>query len=359
MSEPGAIENTQGPVSSENKKAIIPHAFVNSELAKARDSQGVRGESFGVLFADVDDTYYRPDRKDVSDKLSKIAEKNNIPIVAVTGNGFNHVFKRISNGELPYFSAIAGLVGTEVWVLHKDENGAMKYVKDTEYEEGILKKGFDRKALVVLANDTIVSFKDAHPSWGFDFQHPEVEASYLKGEQIEVEPFKISFFSFSPSKEDIDKMSEDLRLRFPNQKIVVSEDAVYSQSLQTDAPKRYCVDILPVTKADAVKYISDAMGVDVAAVAGDSGNDSDMLIDSGDISIEVGGSKPELDKVVGDTLADASASGRGSFRTVTKGGAKLYYRERDSNRRGPESIVHVAKILSRALRKSGEHSLNI
>jgi hypothetical protein len=51
---------------------------------------------------------------------------------------------------------------------------------------------------------------------------------------------------------------------------------------------------LPITKSDAVNSVSDQYQTEINIIAGDSGNDKEMILSEGDISIVVGGAKQEL-----------------------------------------------------------------
>ncbi len=334
----------------EGDKDSLPKAFVGSELVRLTEAQRKQNGFSGVLFTDIDGTFSRKDREAASDVLSKKAKKNNFPIVAVTGNNFSVVRQRINSGELPYFEAIAGSVGTELYMLHVGANGIKTYVKDEAHAQEMLNKGFDRLTLVRIAEEMVESLRIDN-RFSLDFLKPEIEKAYLKGEKGDVEPFKISFYAFASSLESLGSMREEVVSRFPDQKVVICEDTDYNERMiPGDLRKKYNVDVLPVTKADVVDYISNIARVDVGLVAGDSGNDESMLTEAGDVSISVGGSRRELERVIEDVTAESK--GRGSFKKVVtkKGKTKFYYHE-SGNRRGAESIDYATEILMRAQRR--------
>lgn len=354
MSEAGQ-ENIL-PVASEVEQRT-PLAFIDSEFVKMREKASKEGYPFGVLFTDLDDTFYRKDRKEESNKLVRMADEKSIPIVIATGNNYKGVLGRIEQGELPYFSVIAGSVGTEIWVLHIDQNGKKHYVKDQEYENTLLKTGFDRRALGKTSFDMIKTFGVDHLDWQFKFQKPDVELAYQKGEKVEIEPFKISFDAFSSGENAPEQIYKEVASRFPGQKVVVCEDSGY-KGKDGETGKKYFIDILPATKADAVNYISHKMQVDIAGVAGDSGNDSTMLTGTGNIAFRVGGSKPELNLAIQEAVT--TGKGRGSFRKIENpdGTVKIYYGERGV-RLGPESIIYAAQVLKRAQQIFGNRQTTI
>lgn len=343
-------------VSQKESQIDLPKAFQGSEYARMRDSVREEGRPFGVLFTDIDNTFYRPDRSSDSVDLKQLADQNEIPIVAITGVSYEIILDRINKGELPYFSVIAGAVGTEIWVLHIDDNGNNTYVKDDEFDLKIVFSGFDRGKLTPEAGKMIADVKSSKPSWNLDFQQPEVEAAYLAGQEAPVQPYKISFYAMADSEASVAEIEAEVSSRFPAQKVVICEEIGYNGGLASgEIPKKYCIDILPITKADTVSYVREKTGVDISAVAGDSGNDKQMLTGAGDIAIQVGGAKPELVSAIDQE----AQKGRGafSFRKVVMpdGSKKLYYREQ-ALRLGPESIIRAGQILARAQARFGNKS---
>ena len=107
---------------------------------------------------------------------------------------------------------------------------------------------------------------------------------------------------------------------------------------------KYCLDVVPVSKSDAIGYVIKNIKPDRVIVAGDSGNDADMLFKNGSVAIITGGAKPELLKEVEAKLLPVILE-----KSVTKirqpdGSEKIYYKEL-SDRVGPESILHALHIL--------------
>jgi len=57
--------------------------------------------------------------------------------------------------------------------------------------------------------------------------------------------------------------------------------------------KKYCLDILATTKSGAVQYLRQLLGITRGIIAGDSGNDVDMLLESSPLTaVLVGGYEP-------------------------------------------------------------------
>jgi len=349
MAEGEVPELNQVSSQVENKENL-PRAFIDSELIKSIDSGRRENGTSGILFTDIDGTFRRRDSEISSADLFKKAQENKFPIVAVTGNNFSVIQQRIESGELPYFEAIAGSVGTELYVLHLDANGEKTYIKDDVFEQKMLEKGFDRVALNRIANKMVEDLKPNN-ELSLDFQKPEIEKAYSQGEKVIVEPFKISFYAFASSPEALVDMRRELSSHFPGQKVVICEESDYNEKLsQGEMRKRYCIDVLPVTKADVVDYVGETTNVDVKMVAGDGGNDEVMLTGAGDVSIAVGGLKPDLRQAIQDVTVESS--GRGSFKKVQtkEGKTKYYYSEKGNGRLGPDSILYATEVLLRAQR---------
>ena len=318
------------------------------------EARKASGKPSAVLFTDIDNTFYRADRRAASDKIVILASREQIPIATVTGNSFEVVLARIEKGELPYFSVIAGSVGTEMWVLHTDGEGNKSYARDEDFERVLTGLPYDREAISKLSQDLIDQARLEHPSWDLDFQRPDLEAKYQRDPSTGgVQRYKTSFYLFVSDPHELISIRAAFQDRFPNQQIVISEEVNHNSTLnESEINKKYNIDILPITKLGAIKYIQERRGVDLTAIAGDSGNDSDMLTGIGDLSIQVGGAKPELVEAIETTAR--SKKGRGSFTKVEQpdGSIKLYYKERYSGL-GPESILYAAEVISRAWRIFG------
>jgi hydroxymethylpyrimidine pyrophosphatase-like HAD family hydrolase len=355
--------------------------FVGSEFMRMKKEQEAVGMPFTIIHTDIDNTFFRGDRSDNSTLLACVAYESHVPIHAVTGNSVDVVIERITKGELPYFPVISGKVGTERYILHIDSEGKKNYVRDEYYDQRMKETGYDRYAIAMQTQDIITTLnnsqnKDSHVDWQLQFQQPENERLFLQRSKDSEQPYKVSCCFFAQSLEEMLKLRESIQLQFSNQKVVICEEINYNSNLSPgDTRKKYCLDILPITKADAVNQLVEQIGSDINIVAGDSGNDIDMLTGSGDVSVSVGGSKPELIQVIEEATYDQESNKirqfPGSFNRVNnQGKQKLYYREinehpftqddtrlnklmqrlseKASQRLGPDSIIRTLRILTRA-----------
>ncbi len=128
------------------------------------------------------------------------------------------------------------------------------------------------------------------------------------------------------------------------------EAAYGNQDLSPDQPKKYYLDVLAATKVDAVNYLRTVAGIKLGAVAGDSGNDIDMLLETGDLhAILVGGAKSEAVSAIQEKTV-GKEKGKRSFRKIMneQGHVKACYTEPKEDLLGPESIIRALKILNRA-----------
>ncbi|MBI5044658.1 MAG: HAD hydrolase family protein [Candidatus Levybacteria bacterium] len=337
---------------SNSEIGLAAHKEVENPVYKGSVIEGMKkkqleeGRAFTALFTDIDNTFVADGKNDASSKLWNSALEGNFPVVAVTGNGLADVQARIASGELPYFSAIASCVGTEIWVLNGDGTDR-RYLQDNAFAQEVASHGYDRKAIAALGAALIEEMSVTSPASGFVFQQPEQEEALLLGQGRQVQPYKTSFY-FLSSQDAYDGLVSSIRDQFSGQKVVICEEIGHNSKIQPGEAKKYCVDVLPVTKSDAVNYLKSSLDIDIAVVAGDSGNDTEMLEGSGDVSILVGGARDEAVAAISEEAG--SGSGKGSFRRV---GDKLYYQEA-SERVGPESIIHAAEILRRAQRRFGK-----
>jgi hydroxymethylpyrimidine pyrophosphatase-like HAD family hydrolase len=334
--------------SAEQKESReLAEAYAGSTMFQMLDRQAARGEEQTALFTDIDNTFIRAGKEAASHELTALAETRDYPIVAVTGNDFAGVMKRIDNGELPHFQVIAGSVGTELWVLHEDESGKT-YKKDEFYENMLAQSGYERLALAQRAHQLVDDLKQSHPDWQLDFQIPEREQEYLNNPDPNYQRFKISFHFFA-GNEEISQVADTFKEAYPGQAIVTCEEIGHNQRLPEDAEvKKYCLDVLPLTKAGAVDYLTRIADIKKGIVAGDSGNDVNMLLESGTMNaVLVGGYKKEAGQAISREVK--TKEGKRSFRSVeTPEGKKAVYIEGQEGVLAAESILRAAKILNRA-----------
>lgn len=331
----------------EQERSLLPKAFVDSEYVKRMNARREAGNTLAVLFTDIDGTFFAPGHTASTKQIEKTAEDKNVPLVAITGRNFKQVLERIETPNhpefnLPYFHVIAGSVGTEIWVLHVDQEGNKTYVRDDEFVEQFADGKYDRVSVAGLSQILIDQNSQLHPEWHLNFQDPESENAFLQGENPEVEPYKVSFNAFLASPQELSDMRQKLEERFVGQKVIISEGD--RKDHLTEGRRHYNIDVLPATKADAVNYIRDKTNVEAAFVAGNGGNDTAMLMGSGDISIGVGGSDLEVVEAIQNEAP--SRGGRKNF-SRSKPGGKIYYIE-TGERKGPQSILYATKVIERA-----------
>ncbi len=312
-----------------------------------KDIQAERGEPFSVAYTDVDNTFYRQDRHDVAQELGRAASEGGYPIIAVTGNDYGGMMNRINSGELPRFDLIIGAVGTEVWALQED---GQTYAPDRFFERTLQESGYQRPEVAAKVGQFIDSMNTARPDLTIALQRAEEEAAYLRGNAAaNVQPFKISCTFFASSEAEVAEFSQSTNIWFPEQKAVICEEIGYNSQLPAGQwPRKYNLDVLPITKLGAIEYTSDLLDVKQGIVAGDSGNDIDMLLQSDSLTaVVVGGAKNELRQAA----SAATAEKQTRWRTGEQNGSsKTVFIEDQPDQLGPDSVLHAAKVLLRAER---------
>lgn len=325
----------------------LQKAYIDSKYMEMKEKQEERGEDFTVLFTDIDNTFHRDDAPEDSSELTREAREQDVPITAITGNNFESVVERIHSGELPYFEIIAGSGGTEIYILNENDKKEKRYIKDEAFQQLLEKSGYNRKDLAQLASLYVSEDTLNHPEHELDFQHPEDETLYRAGDESKAEEFKMSFYFFAQSLEEMQEVVESAQKRFPNQEIVCCEEIHYNKTLpEGELRKKYCLDVLPVTKAGTVQYIRDITGIKQGMVSGDSGNDIDMLLNSGSLyAALVGGAKEEALAAI--KAATVEHRGKSSWRSVVgkDGRPKAIYVENSDERKGAKSIMRAAREL--------------
>lgn len=348
-------EQPRGMHALEGREFTPEDVYENSPYAQMRAAQAERGEAFTAAFTDVDNTFHRKDRQEASRELFASAVEKDYPLVAVTGNDLAGIAKRQETNDLPKFPILIGSVGTEVHILQPDGT----YKRDEEFREMLLKeKHFDRPVIAQSAAEMIADVAARIPDAELNYQGTEqspyrqAEEAYVKDPEAnkeKVQEFKVSFHFFADSPKAVEAIAREAEQRFPGQELVICEEINYNNQLPPEEQrKKYCLDVVPITKAGAVEYVTKRTGVEKGIVAGDSGNDADMLMQSGKLqAVVVGGAKSELMHSVADTAPEKS--GKSSFRRVLgqDGTLKAMYVER-GERKGPESIQYAGEVLQRA-----------
>ncbi len=225
-----------------------------------------------ALFSDIDNTFCHKDMPEVSETLSRILEENSWGLVFVTGRDFKMVDEL---EDLPEADVVVGAVGTEIHVRQKDGS----YVRDGEFRN-LLLGTWNRDTIykesqeIVKKNERIV------------FQTRDLPGALESG-KVDQPPqeFKISFWIGGDLKE-AQRLVELFKEKTPGAETILSADAY--------EPNRFDLDLLPqkAGKGAAIKYLSAKLGLG-GIVAGDTGNDLSMLLESGHPAILVGGATKE------------------------------------------------------------------
>lgn len=338
------------------KIKLFTDAYRGSQLSKEINIQRDGHKEVSALFTDIDDTFFKAGREKSMKELTDNLRENNIPLIAVTGNDYKRILDRIKSGELPCFDVIVGSVGTEIFFLHKNEDDTFEYKRDKYFDEMLGSCNFDRREIVGKSIELIETLSGEMPECEFNFQNLQTEESFLLNQSTDYQPYKVSFYFFA-DEESLDKVVEIVSDKFSDKSIIICEEIGYNSKLSPEDKKRkYCLDILPLTKGDAVNYLSKMTGIDQGVVSGDSGNDVRMLLDSSNLNaVLVGGYKQEALKNIKKEIEESPHSnwrhGKRSFQKIVRsdGTVKNIYIEPEPNKRqASESILRAASILMRA-----------
>ncbi len=343
-------ESQETQTASKQAEALSPElqgVYKGSKYLDMLNSQKIPGIK-AALFTDIDLTFFRQDRADASKKLFNDLSAENYPTVAVTGNDIATIKRKIDSGILPHFPIIVGSAGTEIWVLQ--EGAGIDYQKDSYYESTLHEIGFNRDRIATQATTLIEELKTEKPKWFLNFQHldPTVDPTDPNAEKpLAYQPFKVSFYAYASTPKQLSEIKNRVQAGFPDQKIVIADESNYNGKLKpNEARKKYCIDIVPATKADAVADLAQRSGVNLKVVAGNDVNDADVLKEVGDISIIVGGSTENLLQTIKEAIPkDQTAKHFARIKDEQGNLKKLYYREKDPNKLGPESIQRATRHL--------------
>lgn len=272
------------------KKFEVRHTKVWADL----QTQVSAGRKRSALITDIDNTWYRADDQDAVQAAWELRERASAapyPIIAVTGAGFNElVWRRIKSGELPRPEVLVSGVGSDIRFLSSENS----FIKDEEYDAQLRETGF-RRSEVLLAIKGLLPRLRADGA-EISFQEPEKEAACLDNHDPDYQPYKVSLH-FLADEAGVQSTAVVFGREFPRFKIVICEEIYHNAALPSDAlRKKYCLDVVAANKAFAVNYLTKKLGLERGVVAGDSGNDIDMLLDTpvSFMAVAVGGHKLEL-----------------------------------------------------------------
>ncbi len=302
-----------------------------------------------AIFTDIDDTLYKTGHERAMAEFIATLQERSIPLIAVTGNDFVGVRDRTKAGQLPYFAAIIGSVGTEIWFLHENSKGKKYYKQDKEYKKQLDALNFDRPALIVQSKKLIAELAKTKPEWKFDFQIPEREMKEGAKKEQWYQPFKISFFFYAEA-DAVEDIQVFIKSQFPNLGVVVCEEIWYTASHRKDIKiKKYCVDVVPVTKRHAVEHVCKTTGITKGIVAGDSGNDLEMLIETANLNAVLVGGHTDFARSVADNASQVSQRKRNFRHIYTQKGKlrKILFVDQNPDRIAASSLLFAFKSFER------------
>jgi len=195
-----------------------------------------------------------PESPDARPLFRRLAGHPDIVLAYVTGRDTELIARALKNWSLPLPRIAVGDVGTSIY----DVAGTMENPEFSpwpEWEEEIAKdwSGRSGEEIATILSDE----KVLRP------QEPEKQKK-----------FKQSYYA--PPDTDLEALSETLRQRLADNKLIASVVTSIDEMADTAL-----VDVIPAraTKAHAVRFIMERQGIDVSRViyAGDSGNDLPAL----------------------------------------------------------------------------------
>ncbi|MCL5411207.1 MAG: hypothetical protein M1150_00445 [Patescibacteria group bacterium] len=345
----------------------MERAYAGSQYKKMVATQCRQRSRSIVLASDLDNTLVISWGNRVSSQeLMRFLKEKSIPLLIVTGIDIKQILSRISTGEVPLPQAFSSDVGTNLYFLHTTKPHSSEesissvlpsdetvwFVRDRLFDRVIRETGYNRRRLVKECLQIIQEYseQDQYKEQFEDrldlvFQTSlEEEKNFLNGGDVPRGwDWKISFWFFDNTRtlEKAARLAKTIRGRL-GQEVVVCEEKNYNSRLgPEDRRRKYNLDLLPVTKAVVVNYVALLSKARTVAVAGDSGNDAEMLLDSGDLKIVVGGYTQELiDRIKIAFPSKDSALENGWFEANKR---TWYVERRLSRRRGPQSILNALK----------------
>jgi hydroxymethylpyrimidine pyrophosphatase-like HAD family hydrolase len=232
-----------------------------------------------AIFSDLDGTLTAPHNPHAARDLAKLVafvQEHGWPLIAVSGQRCRDTIDRVLAGRLPKFAAVIGTVGTELRLLQP--NG--RYAADEEYSAWVRRHGYDRQYVAERVQSLLDTARLRLPVARLDWQYPEEEEKFLAGEPATFEYYKVSCHFFASSAEEVAGVARLFEDAFPSFQIVTCEEIDHNRSLHAGEPRKFCLDVVPVAKASAVNYVIETYAIGAGLVAGDSGNDVDMLLDT-------------------------------------------------------------------------------
>lgn len=273
-------------------KKPTPEQLAELRIKKEKEysESGEDSEILALSDATLSEEFLMVNREN-TENLTSWLDSHHVPIIAVSGRNFDLITqgepggKNYSEERFPLFDAIISSVGTEISIRKKDG----VYVKESTFDSYIRETvKYDRDEIYALSQKVIASVNEGHDRPILRFQDHDADPN--EGQK---QPYKISFnFNESGMTQD------EIKRKFQEELTATGRDMI-NVVVSTDGPpvdgiNRYCIDLVPVTKADAVSYLASKFCC-LGVVSGDSGNDSDAILSAGEAGIMVGNRAPELD----------------------------------------------------------------
>jgi hydroxymethylpyrimidine pyrophosphatase-like HAD family hydrolase len=354
-------------------------AWKSSEAMKMVEARQLAGESKYAIITDIDNTFTRtwdegqnPDQINYSQEIYQKSLEAQVPIIYITGNDVNRVIERIQSGELPPAQVIMGAVGTEAAILRLGSDGSITYVHDEQFDALLAKEPYNRRQLSAQGAELISRLRakeHGNPQTEQSqlvFQNPEGESALAAGEPNDLQPYKLSFHFYANSVAQRQQFEDQMHQEFPDQKILICEEIRHNNGMAPgDTYKKYCFDLVAITKAGAADYAIDKLGLEGGVLAGDSGNDDHLYkdINPGFVRLLVGDAREEgkanidamsINRKTGQLMTESEKNAV-AFRTLIIEGAGshvLGYKEPGQNtgqhqRIGPQSLLHGLEVLQR------------
>lgn len=283
-----------------------------------------------ALFTDIDDTLIARGKHarllKAAHDLHAQLQADNIALILVTGTSFNEVKTRITDGELPLPDAIIAAVGTDIWLRR-----GTTWQRDEAYASLLERSGYKKSEVILAASRFIACARS-----GYELTFQQLGP----GNDLKVS------LHFMASHKDAAMLSQQASKFFAPFKTIVCEEIHFNAALPRDSRRlKFCLDIVPSTKADAVSYLVNTLGIEQGFKAGDSGNDVDMLLNPDVLQpILVGGYKSEAHTTITQELA---ANSKGPLHTL-RDGRTLYIET--GERIAAESLTYAIRLLSGSVR---------
>ncbi|HET9411997.1 MAG TPA: HAD family hydrolase [Candidatus Saccharimonadales bacterium] len=245
-----------------------------------------------AVFSDIDNTLVGTGTgfQEATNQIRSFTSDRRLPLFLITGLSLPRVMARIATGEIPLPEAISCGAGTEIWLRQQDGS----WQKDKAYAQQVQDSGFHVSDITKKAEAFIRQYKENRVSF---------QAS------ADMTPYKVSLHFFAPNKQAAEVALHAAHVFAPFS-VLYCEEINFNSSLPRGAiQKKYCLDIVPATKADALRYMVDSFHIDGGIKAGDSGNDIAMLLQKDVLlPVLVGGHTEEVCQAICDTIAKKAAA---------------------------------------------------